>query len=175
MASFDVAFGWIMQFEDPQGCCAVTPDAPPSGCSVPCYAISGINSGAWPADFGQISAIPQDQRMQAVHDFYQANFWNTWYDQLYSDHLAKRVFDFAVNGGSGAALKCLQRGINALGGNVTVDGGWGPDTVAAANSFDPGAMIQAYVDARCAYYQSIVANNPQDAKYLNGWLKRAQT
>jgi lysozyme family protein len=175
MASFDVAFGWIMQFEDPQSSCAVTPDAPPAGCSPPCYAISGINSGAWPDAFNQIQALPQDQRLQAVHDFYQANFWNTWYDQLSNDHLAKRVFDFAVNGGSGAAVKCLQRGINALGGNVAVDGGWGPNTVTAANSFDQGAMIQAYVDQRCAYYQSIVANNPQDAKYLNGWLTRART
>lgn len=175
MASFEVAFGWIMQFEDPQFSCATTPDAAPAGVAPPCYAISGINSGAWPQDFQQIAAIPQNQRIQAVQLFYQTRFWNTWYDQLYSDHLAKRVFDFAVNGGSGAALKCLQRGINALGGNVTVDGGWGPNTVAAANSFDPGAMIQAYVDARCAYYQSIADNNPADVKYLAGWLKRART
>jgi lysozyme family protein len=154
--------------------CAQAPDAAPAGCVGPCYAITGINSGAWPQDFAAIAALPQDQRMSAVHDFYQAHFWNNWYDQLATDDVAKRVFDFAVNGGSGTSVKTLQRAINAVGGSVATDGGWGPSTVGAANATDQAALTQAFIAQRAAHYQAIVAANPADQKYLNGWLARAQ-
>jgi len=174
MADFDVAFQWTMQFEDTQMACAQVPDAAPSGCVGPCYAISGINSGAWPTEFDSIAALPQASRVPAVEAFYQAHFWNKWFGQLNSDDVAKRVFDFAVNGGSGTAVKTLQQAVNALGGSLTVDGGWGPHTVSAVNAADPDALVQAFIAARAAHYQAIVAANPADARYLKGWLARAQ-
>jgi lysozyme family protein len=174
MANFNIAFQWTMQFEDPRMACAQVPDAAPAGCAGPCYAISGINSGAWPGDFATIAAQPQASRTQGVQAFYQAHFWDNWFAQLNADELAKRVFDFAVNGGSGTAVKTLQQAINTLGGSLTVDGGWGPNTVAAANSADPNAAVQAFIAARVAHYQAIVAANPSDARYLSVWLDRAQ-
>ena len=174
MADFNLAFQWTMQFEDPRMACAQVPDAAPAGCAGPCYAISGINSGAWPDAFSMIATQPQASRAPAVQAFYQAHFWNNWFAQLDTDDLAKRVFDFAVNGGSGTAVRTLQRAVNQLGGSLTVDGGWGPSTIAAANSADPDALVQAFIAARVAHYQAIVAGNPADAKYLDVWLARAQ-
>jgi lysozyme family protein len=174
MADFITAFQWTMQFEDPQMACAQVPDATPAGFTGPCYSISGINSGAWPADFATIAAMPQASRAPAVQNFYQSSFWNNWFAQLNTDDLAKRVFDFAVNGGPGTSVMTLQRAVNALGGKLNVDGGWGPLTVAAANSGDPTAMVQAFISARVAYYQAIVAANPANTQYLNVWLARAQ-
>ncbi len=174
MADFNIAFEWTMKNEDSQMACAQVPDAAPAGVAGPCYAISGINSGAWPVDFAAIAALPQSSRKPAVKAFYQAHFWNHWYDQLNSDDLAKRVFDFAVNGGPGTAVRTLQQAVNALGGNLTPDGGWGPHTLAAANAADPDALVKAFIAARVAHYQAIVASNPADARYLNGWLARAQ-
>ena len=175
MADFQTAFLWTMKHEDSTMSCAQAPDAAPAGCAGPCYAISGINSGAWPAQFATIAELPQDSRLPAVQAFYQAHFWNQWFDQLASNDLAKRVFDFAVNGGSGAAVKTLQRAVNSLGGSLTVDGGWGPHTLAAANACDPTALAQAFIEARMGYYRAIVAANPSDQRYLNGWLARAQS
>jgi hypothetical protein len=126
VADCDVAFQWMMQFEDPTMACAQTPDAAPAGNPGPCNAISGFNSCVWPADFTNIAALPQASRAPAAQAFYQAHFWNKWYAQVTSDDVAKRVFDFAVNGGSGTAVKTLQNAINSLGGSLTVDGGWGP-------------------------------------------------
>jgi lysozyme family protein len=163
-----------MQNEDSRMACAQVPDAAPAGCAGPCFAISGINSGAWPADFATIAALPQASRAPAVEAFYQAHFWNNWFAQLTSDDLAKRVFDFAVNGGSGSAVKTLQQAVNALGGTLTVDGGWGPNTLAAVNAADQQALVQAFIAARVAHYQAIAAANPADAQYLNSWLARAQ-
>ena len=91
------------------------------------------------------------------------------------DFSAKRVFDFGVNAGAGTAVKTLQQALNALGGTLTADGGWGPVTLAAANSADPAALVQAFIRARVAHYEAIAAANPADAAYLKGWLKRAQS
>ena len=148
MADFTTAFQWTMQFEDPQMACAQVPDAVPAGCTGPCYAISGINSGAWPADFAVIAALPQASRAPTVQSFYQKQYWNSWFAQLNADDLAKRVFDFAVNGGSGTAVLTLQRAANALGSHLKEDGGWGPLTLAAVNAADPAALVQAFISAR---------------------------
>jgi lysozyme family protein len=175
VADFNVAFQWAMQFEDPMRACSQVPDAAPAGVAGPCYAISGINSGAWPAQFAAIAALPEGQRAAAVEAFYQAQFWNRWLAQLTSDDVAKRVFDFGVNAGSGTSVKALQQSVNALGGGLAVDGGWGPLTVASANSADPSGLVRAFIAARVAHYQAIAAANPADAVYLNGWLARARS
>jgi lysozyme family protein len=175
MADFDVAFQWAMQFEDPSMACAQVPDAAPAGVPGPCYAISGINSGAWPGQFASIAALPQGQRTAAVQAFYQASFWNNWFALVASDDVAKRVFDFSVNAGPGTAVKTLQQAVNALGGGLTVDGGWGPLTLAATNGTNAAALVTAFIEARVAHYQAIVAANPADQVYLAGWLRRAQS
>jgi len=155
--------------------CEQAPDAAPAGVNGPCYAISGINSGAWPAEYAAISALPQPSRVPAVQAFYEEHFWNDWLVQLDSDDLAKRVFDFAVNGGAGTAVMTMQRAVNSLGGSLTVDGGWGPLTVAAANAADQEALVQAFIAARAAHYRAIAAANPADAKFLRQWLARAES
>jgi len=174
MADFNLAFQWTMQFEDPRMECAQVPDVPPAGVRGPCFAISGINSGAWPADFATISAMPQNARKPAVEAFYQSRFWNNWFAQLSANELAMRVFDFAVNGGSGTAVRILQQAVNTLGGSLTLDGGWGPLTVAAVNAANQQALLQAFKSARAMRYEAIAAATPASAQYLSAWLKRAQ-
>ncbi len=175
VAEFPVAFQWAMQFEDPLMACEPVPDAAPAGVAGPCHAISGINSGAWPAQFSAIAALPRSERKPAVETFYRGRYWNAWLAQIGSDDVAKRVFDFSVNAGSGTAVKTLQQALNALGGSLAVDGGWGPQTLAAANAADAAALVKAFIEARVAHYQAIAAADPADAAYLNGWLARAQS
>lgn len=174
MADFLTAFQWMIQNEDAQQACAVVPDATPAGATGPCYAISGINSGSWPAEYTSIAALPQSSRLPAVQGFYQAQYWNNWFAQMVSDDLAKRVFDFSVNGGAGTAVQTLQKAVNALGGSLNVDGGWGPMTLAAVNAADQAALLQAFIAARVAHYEAIVSANPADAQYLKVWMIRAQ-
>ncbi len=168
MASFEIAYEWIMNNEDARRAYAQVPDAPPGA-----FAISGINSAAFPSDFAAIEAIPQAQRGPSIKRFYEVHFWNNWFSQLLSDDLAKRVFDAAVNMGAGTAIRLLQTAANALGGALTVDGGWGTLTLTAANSANPAALIAAFIEAREDHYREIVRNNPADEKYLEEWLARA--
>ena len=168
MASFEIAYEWMMNSEDARRAYARVSDSPPGA-----FAISGINSAAFPSDFAAIEAIPQAQRGPSIKRFYQLHFWNNWFSQLLSDDLAKRVFDAAVNMGAGTAIRLLQTAANALGGALTVDGGWGTLTLTAANSANPAALIAAFIEARKDHYREIVRNNPADEKYLEEWLARA--
>jgi lysozyme family protein len=171
MANWKVSFDWMMDSEDPARAYAVVPDAPPGA-----FAVSGINSAAFPGEFEAIAALAQNERALAVEQFYERNFWNQWFAQIDSDEVAKRVFDMAVNGGAGTSTRLLQQAVNSfhVGNPLETDGEWGPATVAAVNAVNPLTLVAAFQQARCAYYECIVAKNPADAKYLAGWLARAK-
>lgn len=142
MADWNTAYDWMMDNEDYPRACKQVSDAGPAGTGA-CYAISGINSAAWPTQFSAIATIPQDQRAPAVQQFYYDNFWNSWFAQIASDEVCKRAFDFAVNGSSHQAIQCLQQAVNSLSGTGTplnVDGGFGPMTLAAVNAADADAL-----------------------------------
>jgi lysozyme family protein len=178
MADWNTAYNWMMDNEDPLRACAQVSDACPGGVAGPCYAISGINSGAWPREFAAIAAADQASREPLVQQFYEKHFWISWYAQLVSDEVCKRVFDFAVNGGKSASARCLQQAVNSLLASgetpLAEDGVWGPMTLGAANAADPVALVSAFQDKRVAYYQAIVAADPSKAVYLAGWIARAR-
>ena len=134
------------------------------------FAISGINSAAFPQEFAAIAALPQSQRQPMVRAFYLTHFWNSWYAQLNSDEVSKRVFDTAVNMGPGTAVKLLQQ---ALGPPVARDGEWGPATLQAANSASSDTLVAAFRRARICHYSVIAENNPADEKFLAEWRTRA--
>lgn len=162
MALFEVSYNWAMDNEDRGRQYKMVPDSPPGA-----YAISGINSFAYPQQFAAINVIPQAQRGPAVQNFYQTQFWNQWFGQLLSDDVAKRVFDSAVNMGPGTAVKLLQQAVNQIATTpVVVDGGWGPATVGAVNGCVAVALVGQFQQVRLAHYQAIVAKNPADAQYL---------
>ena len=163
----------MMDNEDPSRAHKTVPDAPPGA-----WAISGINSAAFPEQYAAIAAIPQAERGPAVQAFYQREFWNQWLQALSSDDVAKRVFDAAVNMGSGTACKLFQQAVNAvpvpLSGQIAEDGGWGLNTVVAANCCDPVALVAAFKKVRVFHYDTIVHEHPNDARYLTEWVARAE-
>jgi type VI secretion system secreted protein VgrG len=169
MASFSVAFAWLMSSEDSQCSYKAVPDAPAGS-----FAISGINSHSFPVQFNRIALIPQAQRGPAVQEFYEGMFWNVWFDRLDSDEVAKRVFDCSVNEGPGAAVKLLQKALQKTDGvQGQIDGVMGWETVRRANACDPDALVASFKATREDAYRNIVAAKPEDAEYLNGWLARA--
>jgi len=184
MADFVTAYNWMMDNEDSQRKFNEAPDPCPKGVAGPCFAIGGVNSGAWPQEYAAIKAADQAQRQALVQDFYQKHYWNQWYAQLGSDEVCKRVFDFAVNGGA-TSVRCLQQAVNSLvgaaeamaagavAGAVSEDGGWGPKTVAAANAADAAALVTEFKAKRLAFYQDLAAADPSKQQYLKGWTARA--
>lgn len=180
MAEFTPAYEWTTGSEDPLGLHAVVkdpvdqqiipPDATPEEVAkmeadnarrAAAQAISGINSYWFPADFATVEAVPQSQRGPFVMHFYALHFWNGFLGLLNSQDLANRVYDGGVNSGPGNAAIWLQKALGALGvTGVTVDGHWGPITVAAANSAPQDALLDAFKAERVEFLRANCADNP---------------
>lgn len=177
MASFEIAYNWMKAQEDAADLHATVPDRCPEGCTLDhCFAISGVNSGAWPDEYAAIAVQPQDQRGPLVEAFYQAHFWNQWYAQLTSDEVAKRVFDFAVNAGSTASVRCLQEACNSLvlpSMAIATDGEWGPVTIKQTTLCFERDLVSAFQQRRVAHYDALIDANPKLAIYKDAWTARA--
>lgn len=85
------------------------------------------------------------------------------------------LYDAAVNSGPAQSVKLAQRGYNrcvAYGQPLVVDGIMGPATRAAMQLADTDKCLSAMLDAREAFFQTIVANNPSQQVFLRGWINR---
>ncbi len=95
---------------------------------------------------------------------YKRDFWK--FDGINDQAAATKLFDAYVNMKS-HAIKAAQEVTQQ-----TVDGVYGPHTEAAINN---SANFLADFRARLVqYYKEIVEYNPEDEKFLAGWLRRAQ-
>ena len=119
MADFETDYEFMIANEDRTQAHAIVPDAPPGA-----YAISGINSAAYPAQFKAIAAIPQAERGAAVENFYQTEFFNKFEAQL-SDPVAERILDAMVNNGPVTGTKILQWCTSLSPGEDAPGIGWG--------------------------------------------------
>jgi lysozyme family protein len=179
MADFVKAFQYMMSDEDAAHLCKTVPDIGPKDKPGPFWAISGINSDAWPVDFARINALPLDKRLPEVMAFYKAHFWNSYMDQLTNQDIANRLLDGTVNTGMKPTLRALQLAVNdCKAGTLIADGKWGPRTLAAVNAA-PANLLNCFRGERLAFYKLIVVKNPAKAKFLGTadapgpWWRRA--
>ena len=91
------------------------------------------------------------------------------------------LFDQAVNGGTTAAIKILQRALNRVPLStvkLAVDGQFGRKTWAAvgiaAARWRATLLSAIRVEAELRYL-AIIRADPSQAKYRNGWLRRARS
>ena len=61
----------------------------------------------------------------------------------------------------------------ACGVAVKIDGVLGDRTVAAAGAIDATELLDEMRQQAELYYEAIVRTNPDDARFLKGWLARA--
>ena len=98
-----------------------------------------------------------------VEPLYKKRYW----DAVRADELPRGIdyilFDMGVNSGPGRSIMLLQA---ALG--VSVDGGFGPITMAALQAIDPVTLIERFSAEKVAFYRGL-----DDFKtYGTGWLNR---
>ena len=121
-------------------------------------------------------------RAQAVDIFIKHYFDRPRIAEL-PQPLHATVFDMYVNAG-GNAVKILQRLLNDMGYQVSVDGALGPQSIGAAHKAHaaaPDHLVDAYGIARRTYYFRIGDRRPASRKYARtraggkgGWIKRAE-
>ncbi len=117
---------------------------------------------------GDVKNLTRDQA--AV--IYRADYWR--WDDIREPAIGIKLFDIGVNCGTGASIKLLQKALNTLvQPPIDVDGKLGPATLAAANAQPGTALMQALCDVQKDYYLAIIASNPSQAVFKDGWMKRA--
>lgn len=121
-------------------------------------------------------------RNQAV-DIFVRHYFDGPRINLLPDALHATVFDMYVNAGANA-VKILQRLLNRMRIDVTVDGVIGPQTArAAAEAYAaaPSHLVDAYGIERRNYYYALADRRPASRKYARrrdggkgGWITRAE-
>lgn len=115
---------------------------------------------------------------------YRTCFWDRLDCDSFEEPIGEILFDQAVNGGLKAAAKLLQRALNAIARErryrtipLKVDGVLGEQTRARLNTylarFGEEEIVEAYREAVKDRYHDIVRRNPSQARFLRGWINRA--
>jgi lysozyme family protein len=93
--------------------------------------------------------------------------------------LQPQLFDLSVNAGGRRAVKTLQYALVSLGYQLKIDGYNGRKTTSAAHDATKHIGLKSVneevVRERINFYHRIVAKNPSQKRFLNGWTKRAKS
>ena len=104
-------------------------------------------------------------------DIYKRDYWDKNKVEELSEELRHIFFDMCVNQGRGTAVKILQRACNAKGADLAIDGGFGPSTQNAIETYKPSLeRVRCY---RLKHYYDLVNAKPEQERFLYGWYKRA--
>ena len=114
-----------------------------------------------------------DLTYQNAESFYRGEgFWH--YDNVLDQVVADKIFDLGVNCWTHEAVLVAQRALGAMGAQLSLDGVWGPATEAAINAADTSIFVPLFVKFAYDHYQGIVAEHPDQEKFLAGWLNRSR-
>ena len=100
---------------------------------------------------------------------YKTVYWNRFQgDAILDDGVASCLLSFGINDGEAREVVMLQE---ILG--ISVDGVVGPQTLAKVNGTPPIPLAAALRSAQADFYRGLVAKNPDNQRFLAGWLARA--
>lgn len=103
---------------------------------------------------------------------YRRDFWK--FDKLVEQSWATKILDMCVWHGPRNGNTLVQKALVDLGKNVTVDGIWGGETIAACNKCYVQELLTELKVHDSSFCVQVVAANPKLQKDLNGFLRRAQ-
>lgn len=116
-------------------------------------------------------------RQLSLKDAEKIYFCDYWlkgkFEQIPDENVATQLFDLSVNLGIRATTIVLQRALRSVGINVVEDGLLGSQTLSGVIFSQPSNLLAAIKSEAAGYYRLIAAKNPQQQKFLQGWLNRA--
>lgn len=118
--------------------------------------------------------IVSSQLDRLIYEFYYTKFWKRpMFDRVFNKPLAAMLFDFHMGSGY-HAIRITQEVLNLhFGKRLVVDGAMGSKTLEAINSSHPDVLRNEVTKRRVLFYKGIVRNDPSQAKFEEGWIKRA--
>jgi lysozyme family protein len=115
-------------------------------------------------------------REQAIAIYFR-DWWQRYHFGALPSQAGAKVFDLAVNMGTEAAIRCLQRALRACTKDVGEDGVLGSETLEAAHSANSEALTAALRSEAAGHYRLIahasVKTGTAENPFLKGWLNRA--
>ena len=132
----------------------------------------GVSSKWFPDVYNQLMAADSpEETMQILQSFYNSEFWNPLYDNMFYEPTAIRLFDLSVNQGKVPAVKLIQHAFNDLSQTkIGEDGHFGDGTLRAVNlsPVSPDNFYQHFLKVAENYYRTL-ADFPE---FGRGWLAR---
>ena len=128
--------------------------------------------------------------LATAEGIYEHDYWDPMrLGEITNQNIANKLMDMAINMGVHQAVHLAQRAVNGLIASgaqfgpqapspvtqLVEDGIIGDHTIAAINAADPIAFHTMLVEVLKAFYIHIATNNPAQAVYLHGWLKRVES
>lgn len=128
----------------------------------------GISAASYPAlDIANLSA----EQAAAI---YRRDWWDRFGLGRLPGPIAAKLLDAGINIGMESAVRCLQRALRAYGRPLaSEDGKLGAETLAAATTAAPDALLAALREALAGHYRLVAVRKPSDQRFLAGWLARA--
>jgi lysozyme family protein len=130
----------------------------------------GITQKVYDAYVGYASTVDEIQNMPIGDAFaiYEANYWATIGGDYITEYaVAYTIFDQGVNRGVSSALKQV---CTVLG--IPVTGAINSQIISSVNAYDPQLFVEEYLTASENFYNAIVARDPSQEKFINGWMNR---
>jgi lysozyme family protein len=109
---------------------------------------------------------------------YLSNYYVRPKISVLPEQLRPLMLDMAVNHGVITAIKLLQQALAGFDYECVADGVIGSQTLGQATEAladHSGVFINHLVDLRSSLYHRIVNNNPAQARFIKGWLARAES
>jgi lysozyme family protein len=129
----------------------------------------GITIGTLAAYRGHAVTVPdvKDMTELEARKIYRANYFRG-IDAVTDPKSLEFLFDYAVNAGTGKATKALQFVIGAV-----EDGDFGPNSKKKLAEYgDQSKLYWPLVCYRFDHFMRIMANDPSQTKFANGWANR---
>lgn len=164
MANFSGICRWVLRIEDAALSGKVVNLMDGQGLTR--YGIGQISHPQIRPDF---YTCPAPEALMTAYSIYKAEYWDRFEgDSITDDGVASCLLSFSVNDGEAREVKMLQECLN-----LPQDGLMGPITLQATNAYNAKILSTALREAQADYYRAIVARQPTDARFLEGWLRRA--
>lgn len=163
MADYNQAFAYLMSFEDAGMTGRITTD---DGGRTRFGIAERFH--AYLTSTGFFDSMPKEEAIMLAQSTYEHGEWAALGgEQIISQEFANKMLSLGVDLGMNRVIRWAQEAVG-----VQVDGQPGSATIAAwnADSMVPFHIIS--IDAEAHYRQR--ALEPQNARFLNGWLRRAQ-
>lgn len=127
----------------------------------------------WRQQAGKGSRDVREISWDEIEQIYFEGYWlAAKCDRLEPIEVALVALDAAVNHGPARSIRFLQRGAGLPVSDV--DGAWGPRTQAAIAATPPRRLVERALDARWSFFERIMANDPSQEAFRNGWRNRVE-